>query len=80
VFNRWERAGQLSWTIISVIVVVAVSYVLAATVADVLGPGRARAFWILRSFGLSAYLVVAVTGHAGVGAILACETSQCSAC
>jgi hypothetical protein len=74
VFNRWERAGQISWTIISVIVVVAVSYVLAATVADVLGPGRARAFWILRSFGLSAYLIVAVTGHAGVGAILACES------
>jgi hypothetical protein len=73
-FNRWERAGEISWTIISVIVVVAVSYVLAATVADVLGPGRARAFWILRSFGLSAYLIVAVTGHAGVGAILACES------
>lgn len=74
VFNRWERPGQVSWTIISVIVVVAISYVLAATVADVLGPGRARAFWILRSVGLSAYLVVAVTGHAGVGAILVCES------
>jgi hypothetical protein len=74
VFNRWDRAGLISWTVISVIVVVAVSYVLAATVTDVLGPGRAKAFWLLRSLGLAAYLIVAVTGHAGVGAILACES------
>jgi hypothetical protein len=74
VVKRWEPAGQISWTIISVIVVVAVSYVLAATVDDVLGPGRARAFWMLRSVGLTAYLIVAITGHAGVGAILACES------
>ncbi len=74
VFNRWERAGLISWTIISLIVVVAVSYVLAATVTDVLGPGRARAFWLLRSIGLAAYVVVAMTGHAGVAAILACES------
>jgi hypothetical protein len=74
VFNRWERAGLISWTIISMFVVVAVSYVLAATVNDVLGPGRARAFWLLRSVGLVAYLGVAVTGHAGVNAILACES------
>ena len=54
-------------------VVVAVSYLLAATVADVLGPGRGRAFWLLRSIGVVAYLTIAATGHAGIATILACE-------
>jgi hypothetical protein len=30
-------------------------------------------FWVLRSLGLGAYAALAVTGHYGVGAILACE-------
>ena len=62
-----------SWAVISTMVVVAVSYLLAATVEEVLGPGHARAFWILRSAGLIAYAALAISGHAGVGAILACE-------
>ena len=49
---RWPRWGDVSWAIISAMVVVAISYLLAATVAEVLGPGRARAFWLLRSLGL----------------------------
>ncbi|HEY4277111.1 MAG TPA: hypothetical protein VGM91_02765 [Conexibacter sp.] len=68
------HAAEISWTVISVVVVIAVSYLLAATVAEVLGPGHQRAFWLLRSVGLTAYLTLAVTGHAGVGAILACES------
>jgi hypothetical protein len=54
-------------------VVVAISYLLAATVIEVLGPGRGRVFWLLRSASLVAYAIVAVTGNAGVGAILLCE-------
>jgi len=54
--------------------VVAVSYLLAATVAEVLGPQRARAFWLLRSVGLLAYIVVAAAGNAGIEAMLACES------
>jgi hypothetical protein len=71
---RWSRAGEVSWSVISVLVVVAVSYLLAATVREVLGPGRARVFWLLRSVGLIAYLGAAVTGHAGVTAMLSCES------
>jgi hypothetical protein len=67
---RW--AGP-SWALISGMVVLAVSYLLAATVHEVLGPGRGRVFWILRSAGLVAYAGLAVTGHAGIGAILLCE-------
>jgi hypothetical protein len=62
-----------SWAVISMMVVVAVSYLLAATVEEVLGPGRGRVFWVLRSLGLVAYAGLAIAGYAGVGAILACE-------
>lgn len=71
---RVPAVAKVSWTVISVLVVVAVSYLLAATVRDVLGPGRARVFWLLRSVGLIAYLGAAVTGHAGVTAMLSCES------
>jgi Family of unknown function (DUF6962) len=62
-----------SWAVISTMVVVTVSYLLAATVVEVLGPGRGRVFWVLRSLGLVAYAGLAIAGYAGVGAILACE-------
>jgi hypothetical protein len=68
---RWDGP---SWAVISAMVVIAVSYLLAATVADVLGPRHQRTFWLLRSLGLGAYAVLAVTGHAGVAALLACES------
>ena len=62
-----------SWAVISGMVVLAVSYLLAATVEEVLGPGRGGVFWLLRSGGLVAYAVLALTGRAGIGAILLCE-------
>ena len=40
-----------SWAAISMMVVVAVSYLLAASVVEVLGLGRGRVFWVLRSAG-----------------------------
>jgi hypothetical protein len=70
---RWPQAADVTWTLISVMVVVAVSFLLAGTVAEVLGPGRSRAFWLLRSVGLVAYLIIAATGNAGIGTMLACE-------
>jgi hypothetical protein len=70
---RWPQAADVSWAVISVMVVVAVSFLLAATVAEVLGPGRSRAFWLLRSVGIVAYLIMAATGNAGIATILACE-------
>jgi hypothetical protein len=68
-----ERWAGPSWAVISGMVVLAVSYLLAATVHEVLGPGQGRVFWVLRSAGLIAYAGLAVTGHAGIGAILLCE-------
>lgn len=68
---RWDEP---SWAVISVMVVVAVSYLLAATVTEVLGPRRRRTFWLLRSVGICAYATLAATGHATVTAMLACES------
>ncbi|MEO3823323.1 hypothetical protein [Actinomadura sp. B10D3] len=69
-----ERWSEPSWAVISAMVVIAVSYLLAATVAEVLGPRHGRTFWLLRSVGIVAYVILAVTGHAGVSALLACES------
>jgi hypothetical protein len=68
--DRW--AGP-SWALISCMIVVGISYLLAASVQEVLGPGRGQVFWTLRSASLVAYAVLAVAGHAGIGTILLCE-------
>ena len=62
-----------SWAVISFMVVVGISYLLAASVVEVLGPGRGRVFWVLRSLGLIAYAALAIAGYAGVNSMLACE-------
>jgi hypothetical protein len=67
------RYSDESWAVISGMVVIAISYILAATVREVLGEGRWLAFWVLRSGSFVAYVVVALLGHAGIEAILACE-------
>lgn len=68
--DRWD---DRSWLVVTFLVVVAISYLLAASVDEVLGPGHVRAFWLLRSGSLVAYVVVALTAGASIGAILACE-------
>jgi Family of unknown function (DUF6962) len=68
--SRW--AGP-SWAVISAMVVVTISYALAASVEDVLGPGRGRLFWVLRMGSLVAYATLAAFGHYGIATIVACE-------
>jgi hypothetical protein len=65
--------GRVAWAVLSTMVVVIVSYLLAATVVEVLGRARAVVFWPLRMISLLAYVGLAVTGRAGIGAIVACE-------
>jgi uncharacterized protein DUF6962 len=74
ILARWPTVRAISWATISVMVVLAVSYLLAATIAEVLGPGHARTFWAVRAVGVLAYIALAATGHAGIGAILTCES------
>jgi hypothetical protein len=68
-----EHWSGPSWALISTMVVVTVSYLLAATVHEVLGPGRGRVFLALRAASLIAYAALALSGRAGIGTILLCE-------
>jgi hypothetical protein len=67
------------WTIITLWVAVTVSFLLSGTVATLVGAGRAR-FWLwLRTVGLGAFVVVALTGHAGMGTLLLTESATMTA-
>ncbi len=68
------QVNSLSWAATSIMVVVVVSYLLAASVVQVLGRRRAVVFWLLRSVGLMAYVIFAATGHASITAIMWCES------
>lgn len=68
------RYGGITWAIMSTMVVVMMSYVLAATVVAVLGPSRAIVFWPLRLIGFLAYAVIAALGHPSIEAIMWCES------
>lgn len=69
-----EGVAGPSWAVTSLLVVVVLSYLLAASVVHVLGAARVALFWPLRSLGLVAYVVAAATGHAGIAAIMWCES------
>ena len=66
--------GTVAWAVMSSMVVVVMSFILAASVIEVLGRNRAVVFWPLRLVGLVAYAVFAATGHASIVAILWCES------
>jgi hypothetical protein len=68
------RVARVSWAIVSSMVVVVMSFLLAASVVEILGHSRAVVFWPLRLAGLLAYAVFAATGHAGIAAIMWCES------
>jgi hypothetical protein len=67
-------SGEVTWAVMSVMVVVVMSYLLAATVIAVLGPTRAIVFWPLRLIGFLAYAVIAALGHPSIEAIMYCES------
>jgi hypothetical protein len=73
IMTSHESLSGPSWAVISGMVVVTISFSLAATVSDVLGPGRRRVFWALRTVSLGAYAILALLGHYGIETILACE-------
>jgi hypothetical protein len=66
--------GTVAWAVMSSMVVVVMSFILAASVIEVLGRSRAVVFWPLRLVGLVAYAIFAATGHASIVAILWCES------
>jgi hypothetical protein len=66
--------GEVTWAVMSTMVVVVMSYLLAAAVVQVLGPSRAIVFWPLRLIGFVAYGIIAATGHPSILAIMYCES------
>jgi hypothetical protein len=66
--------GGVTWAVMSSMVVVVMSFLLAASVIEILGRSRAVVFWPLRLIGFLAYAVFAVTGHASINAIMICES------
>jgi hypothetical protein len=68
------QIGEITWAVMSIMVVVVMSFLLAATVVQVLGPERALVFWPLRLVGVIAYVVLAVTGRPSITAIMVCES------
>lgn len=66
--------GPFTWTVITLCLAVMVSFLLAGTVATLVGPNRAS-FWLwLRSAGLALYAIAALSGHAGLGTLLLSES------
>ena len=63
-----------SFGIVTTMVVVAVSFLLAATVYEVLGPDRRPVFLALRVVTLAGYVALAVAGRAGTSSILLAES------
>ena len=68
------QIGGITWAVMSTMVVVVMSFMLAATVIQVLGRSRAIVFWPLRLIGVAAYVVFAATGNPSITAIMMCES------
>jgi hypothetical protein len=68
------RVNVVTWAVMSTMVVVVLSFLLAASVVQVLGRRRAALFWPLRSAGLLAYAAIAATGHPSITALMLCES------
>ena len=66
--------NRIIWAVMSSMVVAVMSFLLAASVLEILGRSRAVVFWPLRLIGLIAYAVFAITGHASIDAIMWCES------
>lgn len=74
-FHGTRRASDLSWVAVGVLVALAISYMLAASAAELFGRRLARLVIGLRVGGLLAYLVVITTTDVGrTGPLLLSES------
>lgn len=69
----YETIAKASWSAIILIVAIGLSFLLAATVATVLGEGRGRILLVIRTASLVATLVLAILGRATIGTLLITE-------
>lgn len=72
-FVRWQPVASVTWAVISVLVVVSLSYLLAASVEEVRGPGSHPVFTAIRGLSVLAFAVLAALMLASAVTIIACE-------
>ena len=68
-----EAAAKISWSAISMMVAIAISYLLAASVNSVLGKGRGQPLLIVRGISLAVFFSLVVSGNASVTTLLLTE-------
>lgn len=68
-----ETTAAISWSAISLVVAVAISYLLAASVNSVLGKGRGRPLLIVRAVSLAVFFLLVVSGNATIATLLLTE-------
>ncbi len=68
-----ETIATASWSTISMVIAIGITFILAATVATVLGDGRGRPLLTVRSISLVAFLVLAILGRATVSTLVITE-------
>jgi len=68
-----ETASAISWSAISLLVAVAISYVLAASVNSVLGKGHGQPLLTVRAISLVAFFALVLSGNATITTLLLTE-------
>ncbi|MDA0264865.1 MAG: hypothetical protein O3A93_11690 [Chloroflexi bacterium] len=68
-----ESAAAISWSMISLLVAVAISYLLAASANAVIGKKRGRPLFVFRAISLVAFFSLAVSGNATVTTLMLTE-------
>ena len=65
--------AAISWSAISLLVAIAISYLLAASVTSVLGNGRGRPLLIIRAVSLAVFSILVVSGNSSVLTLMLTE-------
>ena len=68
-----ETLAALSWSAISLLVALAISYLLAASVNTVLGKGRGHPLLVVRAISLAVFFALVVSGNATVITLMLTE-------
>ena len=68
-----ESVAEVSWSAISLLVAVAISYLLAASVNSVLGKGQGNPLLVVRAISLTVFFVLVVSGNATVITLILTE-------
>ena len=69
-----ERSADITWSTITVLVAIAITFIFAATVATVLGEdSRAKPLLLVRLASLAVFVLLAILGHASTGTLMITE-------